>query len=97
MVQTVHSLTVYTGWKVILLEKPCSSSRIFFSIKALVDPTAWHRSLVSFDDPSFASHYIFDGPVQQLEARGEGIFQGAVWAQNVSPVDIIFSMTEILI
>ena len=97
MVQTLKAQMVYTGWKVILLEKPRSSSRIFFSIKALVDPTAWRRSLVSFDDPSFASHYIFDGPVQQLEARGEGIFQGTVWVQNVSSVDIPFTVTEILI
>jgi len=97
MVQTVKSQKVYTGWKVILLEKPHSSRRIFFSIKTLADPTTWCRSLISFDDPSFASHYIFDGPVQQLEAKGEGIFQGDIWAHNVSPVDLIFIITEILI
>ena len=97
MVQTVKSLTVYTGWKVILLEKPLASKRIFFNIKTLADPTTGNRSLVSFDDPSFAEHYIFDGPVQQIEAKGEGIFQGNIWVQNVSPVDIIFIMTEILI
>ena len=80
-----------------MLEKPLASRRIFFSIKTLADPAAWRRSSISFDDPSFTSHYIFDGPVQQLEAKGEGIFQGTIWAQNVSPADIVFTMTEILI
>ena len=97
MVQTVKSQKVYTGWKVILLEKPHSSRRIFFSIKTLADPTTWCRSLISFDDPSFASHYIFDGPVQQLEAKGEGIFQGAIWAQNTSPSYLVFVTSEILV
>ena len=97
MVQTVKSQSVYTGWKVVLLEKPLVLRRIFFSITVLVDPAAWRRSLISFDDPSFSSHYVFDGPVQHFEARGEGITQGTIWAQNVSPVDLIFVMTEILV
>ena len=97
MVQTVKSQNVYTGWKVILLEKPLILHRIFFSIDVLVDPAAWRRSILSFDDPSFSSHYVLDGPLQHFEARGEGIFQGALWAQNVSPVDLIFVMTEILV
>ena len=97
MVQTVKSQSVYTGWKVVLLEKPLVLRRIFFSITVLVDPAAWRRSLISFDDPSFSSHYVFDGPVQHFEAKGEGIFQGVVWVQNVSPVDLIFVSTEILV
>ena len=97
MVQTLKTKKVYTGWKVVLLEKPLASSRIFFSIKMLTDPTPGYRSLISFDDPTFASHYILDGPVQQLEAKGEGIFQGAVWAHNASPAELIFVMTEILV
>ena len=97
MVQTVKSQTVFSGSKVILLEKPRVMRRIFFGIKTLADPTAWRRSLISFDDPTFVSHYVFDGPMQQLEAKGEGIFQGAIWAWNVSPADILFTMTEILI
>jgi len=97
MVQTVKSQKVYTGWKVILLEKPLASTRIFFNIKALTDLTMGRRSLISFDDPTFASHYILDGPVQQLEARGKGIFQGNIWAHNVSPADLLFVMTEILV
>ena len=97
MVQTVKSLTVYTGWKVILLDKPLASKRIFFSIKVFTDPTAGNRSLISFDDPTFASHYILDGNIQELEAKGEGIFQGAIWVQNISSADLLFTMTEILI
>ena len=80
-----------------MLEKPLASKRIFFSIKVLTDLTMGHRSLISFDDPTFASHYILDGPVQQLEAKGEGIFQGALWAHNMSPVTLVFVMTEILV
>ena len=97
MVQTLKSLTVYTGWKGILLEKPLALCRVFFGIKALTDLTMGHRSLISFDDPTFASHYIFDGPVQQLEAKGKGIFQGNIWVQNVSSMNLVFVMTEILI
>ena len=97
MVQTVKSLTVYTGWKVILLEKPLASKRIFFNIKTLADPTTGNRSLISFDDPTFASHYILDGNIQELKAKGEGIFQGAIWVQNISPVDLLFTMTEVLV
>ena len=97
MAQTLKTQWVYTGWKVILLEKPLASRRIFFSIKALADLTAWLKTLISFDDPTFMSHYVFDGPVQQLEAKGEGIFQGTIWAQNVSPKDIVFTLSEILI
>jgi len=97
MAQTVKSLWVYSGVKVILFEKPTVMRRIFFSMKVLVDPTTEHKSWISFDDPTFASHYILDGSVLQLEARGEGLFQGAIWALNVSPTDLLFVLTEILV
>ena len=97
MVQTLKTTKVYNGWKVVLLEKPLASSRIFFNIKMLTDPTPGYRALISFDDPTFASQYILEGQIQQLEVKGEGIFQGNIWAHNVSPVDLIFVMTEILI
>ena len=84
MVQTLKTTKVYNGWKVVLLEKPLASTRIFFNIKMLTDPT-------------FVSHYVLDGPMQQLEAKGEGIFQGAIWVNNTSPVDLVFTMTEILV
>jgi len=97
MVQTVKSLKVYTGWKRVLLEKPLASARIFFSIKVLADPTSEYKAWISFDDPTFASHYIFQGQIQQLEAKGEGIFQGDIWVNNMSLVDLVFVVTEILI
>ena len=97
MAQTLKTQWVYSGWKVILLEKPLASRRIFFSIKVLTDLSMGHKSHISFDDPAFCSYYTFDGRIQELEAKGEGIFQGNIWAQNTSPVTITFTMTEILI
>ena len=61
------------------------------------DLTMGHRSHISFDDPAFRSYYVFDGQVQQLEAKGEGICQGDIWAQNVSSEDLVFVMTEVLV
>ena len=98
MVQTVKSQRVTPGVCVILLEKPLALRRIFYSIKALIDSTMDHKAHISFDDPTFISYYIFGGPVQQLEAKGEGICQGDIWAQNVSSsADIVFVMSEILV
>ena len=97
MVQTVKSVWVYSGVKVILFEKPTVMRRIFFSMKVLVDPTTEHKSWISFDDPTFASHYILDGSVLQLKAKGEGIFQGAIWVHNLSPADLLFDLMEILV
>ena len=97
MAQTLKTQWVYSGWKVILLEKPLASRRIFFSIKVLTDLSMGYRSYISFDDPAFSSYYTLDGAIQQLEAKGEGIFQGNIWAQNISPTDLVFVMTEILV
>ena len=97
MVQTVKTRTIYTGWKRVLLEKPLASRRIFFSIRVLTDLSMGHRSHISFDDPAFYSYYTLDGPVQHFEGKGEGIFQGDIWAQNVSPADLVFVVTEILV
>ena len=81
----------------ILLEKPIALRRILFSIKALTNSTIGLRSHISFDDPAFRSYYVFDGQVQQLEAKGEGICQEDIWAQNVSSEDLVFVMTEVLV
>ena len=97
MAQTVKSMWVYSGWKAILFEKPLALRRIFFTIKVLVDPTVEHRSWISFDDPTFASYYILDGPAPQFEVKGEGLFQGAIWARNVSPTKLLFVLSEILV
>ena len=97
MAQTVKTKTVYTGWKMILLEKPLASRRIFFGIRVVTDLSMGHRSYISFGDPAFSSYYTLDGPVQQLEAKGEGIFQGAIWVQNISPSDLLFVAMETLV
>ena len=80
-----------------MLEKPLASNRIFFSIKVLTDLSMGHRSHISFDDPAFCSYYTLDGSIQQLEAKGDGIFQGAVWIKNLSTTDLLFVVTEILV
>ena len=97
MAQTLKTRTIYSGWKTVLIEKPHASRRIFFSIKVLTDLSMGYRSNISFGDPTFSSYYTLDGSVQQLEAKGEGIFQGTVWAQNIPPTDLVFVMTEILV
>ena len=97
MAQTVKTQWVYSGWRVVLLEKPIVSTRIFFSIKVLTDLSMGHKSHISFDDHAFSSYYTLDGPIQELEAKGEGISQGTIWAHNLSSMDLLFVMTEILI
>ena len=97
MVQTVKSHRLIPGGRVLLLEKPRALCRILFSIKALTGSTTEHIAHISFDDPAFRSYYIFDGQVQQLEAKGEGICQGDIWAHNASSVELLFVMTEILV
>ena len=81
----------------ILLEKPHALRRIFFSIRALAEQSAWYQSQVSFDDPLFRSFYVLNGPGKYFEARGEGIFQGDVWVFNASDQNLQYTATEILI
>ena len=97
MVQTVMSKTLLPGQKKILIEKPLALCRIFFSIRALADQSAWYQSKVSFDDPLFRSYYVLDGPGKYFEAKGEGLFQGNVWVANASDQNIQYTITEILI
>ena len=97
MVQTVNSVTILSGGKKILLEKPRFLHRIFFSIRALADQSTWYQSRISFDDPLFRSYYVLDGPAKYFEANGEGIFQGDVWVFNASDQNLQYVSTEILI
>ena len=96
MVQTVCTHLVLVGAKIIILEKPIALHRIFFSIHALTNLTAWHEARISFDDPHFYSYYSLNGPDKYFTAEGEDIFQGNIWISNVSDVDILCSATEIL-
>ena len=97
MVQTVRSVILLPGHKLIVIEKPLVLCRIFFSVSALASQTYWSESQISFGDPSFRSYYILDGPARYFEAKGEGIFQGDIWVRNVSSVNLLYSVSEILI
>jgi len=96
MVQTLRSINVLAGEKKIIIEKPRALHRVFFSIQAFADQTAWYESKISFDDPQFCSFYALDGPARYFEAKGEDIFQGDIWVFNGSSIILLYSATEIL-
>ena len=96
MVQTVRSVLIQPGRKLLILEKPLVLSRIFFSICVFTPQTSWYESQISLGDHSFRSYYVLGESVRYFEARGEGIFQGDIWVRNVSSIDLLYSVTEIL-
>jgi len=96
MVQTIYSVNMLAGEKKIIIEKPLTLHRIFFSVQVFADQTAWFESKISFDDPHFRSFYVLDGPARYFQAKGEDIFQGNVWIFNVSDTNLLYSATEIL-
>ena len=96
MVQTVRSITILAGEKILMIEKPLALHRIFFCIQAFADQTAWLESKISFDDPLFSSFYVLDGSARYFEAKGEDIFQGNIWVYNTSNTNLLHSATEIL-
>jgi len=96
MVQTVGTYLVLSGEKKIVLEKPNSLQRIFFSVRVIAGETAWRDVKISFDDPLFRSFFSLNGAKKYFEAAGEDIFQGNVWAANQSDVGLLVSVTEIL-
>ena len=96
MVQTVDTYLILTGEKKIVLEKPNSLHRIFFSVYVVAGEAAWRDTKISFDDPLFSSYFSLNGAKKYFEAAGEDIFQGNVWAINQSDVGLLFSATEIL-
>ena len=97
MAQTVKSWVLLPGQQKIFIEKPHALSRIFVRISALLPLTANYGSMISFDDPMFYTYYLLLGPIVSFEAKGEGIFQGNIWVQNVSTITITYSTTEILV
>jgi len=96
MVQTIRSITVLAGEKIIILEKPQALHRVFFSIQAFADQNTWLETKISFDDPQFRSFYVLDGSARYFEANGEDIFQGNIWVYNISGTNLLLSATEIL-
>ena len=97
MTQTARSQWIYSGWKIRLLDKPQVLNRIFFNVKVLTDPTNDYRIYLSLGDPGFFSYYVISKRVPYFEAKGDGIFQGDIWIQNVSTVDLLVTMAEILV
>ena len=96
MVQTVYSTTILSGEKKIIIKKPRALHRIFFSVQAFADLTAWYETKISFDDPTFNSFYVIDGPAKYFKAEGNNIFQGNIWLYNLSNINLLYSATEIL-
>ena len=96
MVQTVSTHLLFIGEKKIVLEKPNILHRIFFSVRVVAGEAIWRDTKLSFDDPLFHSYYSLNGGRKFLEAAGEDIFQGNIWAANNADVDLLFAVTEIL-
>ena len=97
MVQTVHSVLIAPGHKLLIIEKPLVLCRIFFSVRGFAPQNYSFESRISFGDPSFRSYYILDGPGSYFEAKGEGIFQGDIWVRNASGINLTYMVSEILI
>ena len=97
MVQTVKSIRLPPGQQGIFLERPHVLSRIFFKIVAILPHTVSYLSKISFDDPLFSDYYTLLGTNTYLEAEGDGIFQGNIFVSNQSTVNILYSVTEILV
>ena len=96
MVQTVFSCKILSGEKRIVIEKPLVLSRIFFSVHRIAEATSWHETRISFDDPLFRSYFVLNGSLNVFKAEGVDIFQGNIWAYNVSDIDLWCACTEIL-
>ena len=96
MVQTVRTITISADQKKIVFDKPSVLTRIFFSIGTTTDETVWHKTKISFDDPLFCSFYMLEGGITNFEAEGQDIFQGNIWAHNLTDTILFYSLTEIL-
>ena len=96
MVQTIYTLMIPAGQRKIIIERPLSLHRIFFSVCVIVDQSGWYDSRMSFDDPQFHSFYALNGVRKYFETGGVDIFQGDVWIFNASEKSLSYSATEIL-
>ena len=97
MVQIVKSVRLQPGQQKIFLKRPLVLSRVFFKITAILPTTANYMSKISFDDPLFVDYYTLLGSCTYLDAEGDGIFQGNIFVSNQSAVNILYSITEILV
>ena len=97
MVQVVKSIRLPPGQQGLFFERPRVLSRIFFRIVAILPTTANYMSKISFDDPLFSDYYTLLGSSTYFEAEGDGIFQGNIFVFNHSVVNILYSISEILV
>ena len=96
MVQIVKTVNLQPGHQKMFFEKPHVSCRVYFKVAALIAPGNGYKSYVSFDDPLFGDYYTLSLAANQLEAKGEGIFQGDIWVRNQSSISLYYATTEIL-
>ena len=96
MVQTIRTLMLLAGERKIILERPHSLHRIFFSVLVIIGQDGWYDSRMSFDDPRCHTSYALNGARKYFEAEGVDIFQGDVWLYNASEKSLSYSATEIL-
>ena len=96
MVQTICTLMIPAGQRKIILERPHSLHRIFFSVGVIIALSGWYDSRMAFDDPMFHTSYALNGVLKYFKAEGADIFQGDVWLYNASDKSLSYSATEIL-
>ena len=96
MVQTVRTVRLVPGEKIILFPKPLVLCRVFFSIRQISGTNIWAPSMISFDDPQFLSHYEITADANFFEARGNDVFQGDICLRNDATEYQYYSSTEIL-
>ena len=100
MVQTISSITIPAGHKLLIFEKPRVLRRIFFGITMLAGNEVWRQTRISFDGPHFDSSdpfYIIDGPYKHFEVKGDGISQEDIWLRNVTDITLHYTTMEILV
>ena len=96
MVQNIRTVLIHAGEKKIIFEKPHALCRIFFSIHVMNALSEWFETQISFDDPTFLDYYMINGPEKYFKAEGADIFQGNIWAWNVSDHYMSYALSEIL-
>ena len=96
MVQTLLSRNLLPSEKIILFEKPRVLSRVFFSVRVMVNGDLSREIWISFGDPNFTAYYHINGSEKYFEAAGEDIFQGDIWVRNISASNSPVAATEIL-
>ena len=96
MVQTVRTVRLTLGEKIILFEKPHVLHRVFFSVRQISGSSVWAPSAISLGDPQFLSYYWITAASNYFQAKGNDIFQGDIWLRNDVAEFQYYAATEIL-